>query len=84
MFAHDRVIIKSNEERGFQVGQLTGFTVVNTAIFPEVTCDGTPWLVMGAMISHTDEMEEFLGSLSPQRQWEILSGVTVANTINKG
>ena len=69
-----KVIVRSNEDEPFKIGTLQGIYVSN---IPYVLIDGESCLCAGIVIPHTLEMEEFLLSLSYDRQWEILSGIVL-------
>lgn len=69
-----KVIIRSNEDEPFRVGEFVGMTEVgqNPLPVPIVNVNGQKLLCFSIMIPYSTEMEHFLSTLSNQRQYKIL------------
>lgn len=65
-----KVIVRSNENEPFNVGE---FVRMSEFGLPVVTVGEHDLICGGVLIPYTDEMAQFLNTLSPKRQWEILS-----------
>lgn len=78
------VIMRPNEDIPLMIGTLVEFFTLGDAIFPKVQVGEEFYTCMGVMISHTSEMLAFLETLTPQKQWKILSNISLAIRINKG
>jgi hypothetical protein len=77
---HRKVIIRSNEKTPFKIGKLLGFHQVDRhgTEVPLVRVDDQDLICLGAVIPWSPEMEHFLNSLTPERQWVILREIFVA------
>lgn len=69
-----KVICRSNENKPLNVGVLKYF---NQYGIPVVEINGDIYFIMGITIPHTKEMEDFLNTLAPKRQWEILRDISL-------
>lgn len=73
-----KVIVKSNENESFEVGELVEVKAFNTTKIPIVRISESRLLQChGVMIPYSVEIENMLLKLSNERQWEILSGISV-------
>lgn len=80
-----KVIVRSNENEPFKVGELVGFYKLNkTDELPLVYLDGKELVCMGIVIPWAKEIEALLRPLTPARQWELLKDLSVAIRIAKG
>jgi len=77
-----RVIIRTNENENFKVGNLIGFQKVGVKDRPVVRItkplkDYGKKLICagGIIIPYSNEMDEFLNFMPPKKQWEILSKI---------
>lgn len=73
-----KVIVKSNEDEPFEVGELVEVKAFGTTKIPTVRINENRLLQHhGVMIPYSIEIENMLLKLSNKRQWEILSGISV-------
>jgi hypothetical protein len=73
-----KVIVRSNEDEPYRVGIFKGMTECGSSFLCRVECEELGLIhPMGVVIPHTDEMAGFLDGLTPRKQWEILSGVSL-------
>jgi|GEM_PF-6321944 len=82
-FESTKVIVRSNENEQFEVGELIGYETIGSNEFPLVLINGKPFVSLGIVIPWSREMEFFLNSLEPKKQWEILSSIVIAIGINR-
>ncbi len=73
-----KVIVRSNEDEPFKVGELKRFERIHSTLVPIVEVDGTEWGCMGVMVPWTQELADFLTFLEPARQWEIMRDISMS------
>lgn len=79
---NQKVIVRSNEDEPYKVGIFKGLEKTGPKLYPSYTprvqVGEKDFFCMGVVIPYTEEMATFLDGLTPKRQWEILSDVSIA------
>lgn len=82
-----KVIVRSNNDEPFDIGELVRFDARCDDELPIVRVqDGDKTkeiMTMGVMIPYSEEIESMLTGLSPKRQWDILSGISLGINISR-
>jgi hypothetical protein len=66
-----KVIVRSNEDEPFRIGYFERWSEHGIPVVQ--MDDGNRYLCFGITIPYSEEMAQFLSSMTPQRQWEILA-----------
>jgi len=82
-FNSTKVIVRSNENEQFKVGELIGYETRGSNEFSLVLINEKLFVSLGIVIPWSREMEFFLHSLEFKKQWEILSSIVIAIRINR-
>ena len=76
-----RVICRSNEDEPLMIGEVIGegfaggVLMVKDELIVQDEADGRVYNVMGIVIPHTDEMQAFLETMIPKKQYEFLKEI---------
>jgi len=82
-----KVIVRSNEASDeLKTGCLIRFKKVGNkhmpvVVFDRPTTDHTEYVCAGMVVKWSTELEDFLQSLTPKRQWEILCDIVMSRSV---
>ena len=77
----EKVIVRSNEKENFKVGELVRFKNTGGGLLPVVRIGEEDYMCASIVVKWHKELEDFLRTLSPAKQWEIMSDIIMSRSV---
>jgi len=80
-----KVIVRSNEDEDLKTGRIIRYKQAGKRFLPIIVFDDATdhaeYVCAGMVVKWSTELEDFLQSLAPKRQWEILCDIVMSRSV---